>query len=79
PRLVLGGIDQGLDTGDAGVYGLRHGVAFEALWGIVGVEFSHQFLGSNKGALTDLRLGLSINLAPLIWGGILWATLPTNE
>ncbi|NVB37171.1 hypothetical protein G6O69_04965 [Pseudenhygromyxa sp. WMMC2535] len=79
PRLVLGGIDQGLEDGEPGVYGLRHGLALEALWGIVGLEFSHQYLGSNRGSLTDLRLGLSINLAPLIWGAILWATLPTSD
>ena len=78
PRLVLGGIDQGTDSGPA-VYGLRHGVALEILWGVVGLEFSQQFLGSNQGPLNDLRLGLSINLAPLIWMGVLWATIPTNE
>ncbi len=78
PRLVLGGIDQGTEDGPA-VYGLRHGIALEALWGVVGLEFSQQFLGSNRGPLNDLRLGLSINLAPLIWIGILWATIPTGE
>jgi hypothetical protein len=78
PRLVLGGIDRTVDDGPA-VYGLRHGVALEALWGVVGVEFSHQYLGSNVGALNDVRLGLSINLAPLIWIGILWATIPTGD
>jgi hypothetical protein len=77
PRLVLGGIDRG--TGDGpGVYGLRHGVALQALWGVLGLEVSHQYLGSNDGALNDLRLGLSVNLAPLIWIGILWATIPTG-
>lgn len=78
PRLVLGGIDRPTDDGPA-VYGLRHGLALEALWGVVGVEVSHQYLGSNEGGLNDLRLGLSINLAPLIWIGILWATTPTGD
>ncbi|PRP96200.1 hypothetical protein [Enhygromyxa salina] len=78
PRLVLGGIDRPTDDGPA-VYGLRHGVALEALWGVIGVEFSHQYLGSNEGGLNDVRLGLSINLAPLIWIGILWATIPTGD
>ena len=78
PRLVLGGIDRPTNDGPA-VYGLRHGLALEGLWGILGVEFSHQFLGSNEGALNDLRLGLSVNLAPLIWFAILWATIPVNE
>ena len=78
PRLVLGGIDRGTEEGPA-VYGLRHGIALQALWGVLGVEFSHQYLGSNEGALTDLRLGLSVNLAPLIWIGILWATIPTGD
>lgn len=78
PRLVLGGIDQGTDDGPA-VYGLRHGVALQVLWGVIGVELSQQVLGSNQGPLSDLRIGLSINLAPLIWAGILWATIPTNQ
>ena len=78
PRLVLGGIDQPSNDGPA-VYGIRHGVALEALWGVLGLEFSHQYLGSNAGPLNDLRLGLSINLAPLIWAGILWATIPTGR
>ncbi len=78
PRLVLGGIERGTEEGPA-VYGLRHGVALQALWGVVGLEFSHQYLGSNEGALNDLRLGLSVNLAPLIWIGILWATIPTGD
>jgi hypothetical protein len=78
PRLVLGGIDQGTADGPA-VYGLRHGVALQALWGVLGLEFSQQFLGSNEGPLNDLRLGISVNLAPLIWMGILWATVPTSE
>ncbi len=78
PRLVLGGIDQGTGDGPA-VYGLRHGIALEAIWGVLGLEFSQQFLGSNQGPLNDLRVGLSINLAPLIWIGILSATIPTNE
>jgi hypothetical protein len=78
PRLVLGGIDQGTEDGPA-VYGLRHGVALSALWGVLGIEFSQQFLGSNQGPLNDLRLGFSVNLAPLIWIGILWATVPTSE
>jgi hypothetical protein len=78
PRLVLGGIDQGTEDGPA-VYGLRHGIALEALWGVVGLEVSQQFLGSNQGALNDVRIGFSVNLAPLIWIGILWATIPTNE
>ncbi|KIG18075.1 hypothetical protein DB30_01962 [Enhygromyxa salina] len=78
PRLVLGGIDRPTNDGPA-VYGLRHGVALEALWGVVGVEFSHQVLGTNEGPLNDVRLGLSINLAPLIWIGILWATIPTGD
>lgn len=78
PRLVLGGIDVGND-GEPGVYGLRHGLALEALWGVLGLEFSHQYLGSNEGSLTDLRLGVSVNLVPLVWGAILWATLPTNR
>ena len=78
PRLVLGGIDRPTNDGPA-VYGIRNGLAVEALWGIVGLEFSHQVLGSNEGALNDLRLGLSINLAPLIWAGILWATIPTGK
>lgn len=77
PRLVLGGIDQGTQRGPA-VYGLRHGVALQALWGVLGIEFSQQFLGSNQGPLNDLRLGISVNLAPLIWIGILWATVPTG-
>lgn len=78
PRLVLGGIDQGSQDGPA-VYGLRHGLALEAIWGVLGVEVSQQFLGSNQGGLNDLRVGVSVNLAPLIWIGILWATIPTNE
>jgi hypothetical protein len=78
PRLVLGGIDRPTDDGPA-VYGLRHGVALEAIWGVLGIEFSHQYLGSNEGALNDVRLGLSVNLAPLIWIGILWATIPTGD
>lgn len=78
PRLVLGGIDQPSNDGP-GVYGIRHGVALEALWGVLGLEFSHQYLGSDTGPLNDLRLGLSINLAPLIWAGILWATIPTGD
>jgi hypothetical protein len=78
PRLVFGGIDQGGNSGPA-VYGLRHGVSLQALWGVFGIEFSQQFLGSNRGPLHDLRLGFSINLAPLIWMGVLWATIPTNE
>jgi hypothetical protein len=78
PRLVLGGIERGTDNGPA-VYGLRQGVAVQALWGLLGLEVSHQFLGSNEGPLNDLRLGLSVNLAPLIWGGILWATIPTGD
>jgi hypothetical protein len=78
PRLVLGGIDRGTGDGPA-VYGLRHGVAVQALWGVLGLEVSHQYLGSNDGALNDLRLGLSVNLAPLIWIGILWATIPTGS
>lgn len=78
PRLVLGGIDRGTEEGPA-VYGLRHGVALQALWGVLGIEVSHQYLGSNEGALNDLRLGLSVNLAPLIWIGILWATIPTGD
>jgi hypothetical protein len=78
PRLVLGGIERGTDDGPA-VYGLRQGVAVQALWGLLGIEVSHQFLGSNEGPLNDLRLGLSVNLAPLIWGGILWATIPTGD
>lgn len=78
PRLVLGGIDQGTQDGPA-VYGLRHGVALEAIWGVLGIEFSQQFLGSNQGPLNDLRLGVSVNLAPLIWIGILWATVPTGD
>jgi hypothetical protein len=41
--------------------------------------FSHQLLDSNAGRLDDLRLGLGINLAPLIWMAILWATIPTNR
>jgi hypothetical protein len=78
PRLVLGGIDRASNDGPA-VYGLRQGVALQALWGVLGLEVSHQYLGSNEGALNDLRLGLSINLAPLIWIGILWATIPTGD
>lgn len=78
PRLVLGGIDRGTEDGPA-VYGLRHGVAVQALWGVLGLEVSHQVLGSNEGALNDMRLGLSVNLAPLIWIGILWATIPTGD
>jgi hypothetical protein len=78
PRLVFGGIDQDRGSGP-GVYGLRHGVSLQALWGVLGIEFSQQFLGSNQGPLHDLRLGFSINLAPLIWMGVLWATIPTNE
>jgi hypothetical protein len=78
PRLVLGGIERGSGDGPA-VYGLRQGVAVQALWGVLGLEVSHQFLGSNEGPLNDLRLGLSVNLAPLIWAGILWATIPTGD
>jgi hypothetical protein len=78
PRLVLGGVNLGSDDGPA-VYGLRHGISLQALWGVIGLEFSQQYLGSNQGPLHDLRIGLSINLAPLVWGGILWATIPTNE
>jgi hypothetical protein len=78
PRLVLGGIDRPTQDGPA-VYGLRHGVALEAIWGVLGLEVSHQYLGSNEGPLNDIRLGLSINLAPLIWIGILWATTPTGD
>jgi hypothetical protein len=78
PRLVLGGIERGTEAGPA-VYGLRHGVALQALWGVLGLEVSHQYLGSNEGGLNDLRLGLSVNLAPLIWIGILWATIPTGD
>jgi hypothetical protein len=78
PRLVLGGIDRGTEAGPA-VYGLRHGIAVQTLWGVLGLEVSHQVLGSNEGALNDLRLGLSVNLAPLIWIGILWATIPTGD
>ncbi|HLT40105.1 MAG TPA: hypothetical protein VK034_27680, partial [Enhygromyxa sp.] len=78
PRLVLGGIDQGTQDGPA-VYGLRHGLALEAIWGVLGIEVSQQFLGSNQGPLNDLRLGVSVNLAPLIWIGILWTTVPTSE
>lgn len=78
PRLVLGGIDRPTKDGPA-VYGLRHGVALETLWGVLGLEVSHQYLGSNEGALNDIRVGLSINLAPLIWIGILWATIPTGD
>jgi hypothetical protein len=74
PRLVTGGIDVG-----GNVFGFRHGLAIEALWGVVGLEFSHQLLDSNAGRLDDLRLGLGINLAPLIWMAILWATIPTNR
>ncbi len=74
PRLVVGGIDVG-----GSVFGYRHGLAVEALWGTVGLEFSHQYVDSNQGPLNDLRVGLSINLAPIIWGAILWATIPTNE
>lgn len=78
PRLVLGGIDRSTNDGPA-VYGLRQGIAVQALWGVLGLEVSHQYLGSNEGALNDLRLGLSVNLAPLIWIGILWATIPTGD
>lgn len=78
PRLVLGGVDQGSGVGPA-VYGLRHGIALEAVWGLLGLEFSQQFLGSNQGPLNDLRLGVSVNLAPIIWIGILWATVPTGN
>lgn len=78
PRFVVGGVEGGTDPAGA-VYGLRHGLALSAVWGILGLEFSHQYLGSNRGALTDLRVGLSINLAPLVWLGILWATLPVND
>jgi hypothetical protein len=78
PRIVLGGIDRSSNDGPA-VYGLRQGIAVQALWGVLGLEVSHQYLGSNEGALNDIRLGLSINLAPLIWIGILWATIPTGD
>jgi hypothetical protein len=78
PRLVLGGIDRATNDGPT-VYGLRQGIAVHALWGVLGLEVSHQYLGSNEGALNDVRLGLSVNLAPLIWIGILWATIPTGD
>ncbi|MFV8751592.1 hypothetical protein ACNOYE_13695 [Nannocystaceae bacterium ST9] len=74
PRLVVGGIDVG-----GNVFGFRHGLALEALWGVVGLEFSHQFVDSNAGRLDDLRLGIGINLAPLIWMAILWGTIPTSD
>ena len=74
PRLVVGGIDVG-----GKVFGFRHGLALEALWGVVGIEFSHQFVDSNTGRLDDLRLGIGINLAPLIWMAILWGTIPVND
>lgn len=74
PRLVVGGIDVG-----GSVYGFRHGLAVEALWGVLGLEFSHQFVDSNAGRLDDLRLGIGINLAPLLWMAILAATIPVNE
>lgn len=74
PRFVVGGIDI-----RGKVFGFRHGLALELLWGVVGIEFSHQFVDSNGGRLDDLRLGFGINLAPLIWLAILWATIPTNE
>ena len=77
PRLVVGDIKQGTDGPT--VFGLRHGLALEAIWGILGVELSQQFLGSNQGPLHDVRIGLSINLAPLIWMAILWGTIPTGE
>ncbi len=73
PRLVVGGIEVG-----GNVFGFRHGLAIEALWGVLGVEFSHQFVDGNFGRLDDLRLGLGVNLAPLIWMAILWGTLPTG-
>jgi hypothetical protein len=74
PRLVVGGIDVG-----GSVYGFRHGLAVEALWGVLGLELSHQFVDSNAGRLDDLRLGIGINLAPLLWMAILAATIPVNE
>lgn len=74
PRLVVGGIDVG-----GSVYGFRHGLAVEALWGVLGLELSHQFVDSNAGRLDDLRFGIGINLAPLLWMAILSATIPTNE
>ncbi|HVI01494.1 MAG TPA: hypothetical protein VM869_22415 [Enhygromyxa sp.] len=78
PRLVFGGVDQGTRDGPA-VYGLRHGIALEAVAGVLGLEVSQQYLGSNQGPLHDIRIGLSVNLAPLIWLGILWTTVPTGE
>jgi hypothetical protein len=78
PRLVFGGIDRPTGNGPA-VYGLRQGIALEAIWGVLGLEVSHQYLGSNEGALNDFRIGLSVNLAPLVWIGILWATIPTGD
>ena len=78
PRLVLGGITRGTDEGP-GVYGIRQGIALQAIWGVLGLEVSHQYLGSNQGALNDFRVGLSVNLAPLVWIGILWATIPTGK
>lgn len=74
PRFVVGGI-----TGGGTKFGYRHGLALEVLWGVVGLEFSHQFVDGNLTRLDDLRLGLSINLAPLIWLAILWTTIPTND
>lgn len=74
PRFVVGGI-----TGGGTKFGFRHGLALEVLWGVVGIEFSHQFVDGNIGRLDDLRLGLGINLAPLIWMAILWTTIPTND
>jgi hypothetical protein len=48
-------------------FGLRHQLSLQVLWGVLGVELGHAIELRDAAPVHELRLGGSINLAPLLW------------